>query len=446
MSDGHETSGPALPKEPIDTIKSPFQRFIHTETAGGVVLLLAAIAALVIANSVYGQGFDSFWRTIVGLRIGGTAWDFPLRHWINDGLVTLFFFVIGLEIKREIAHGELSNPRDAVLPIIAAVGGMVVPAGLYLALATGPQATSGWGVVMATDIAFVVGCLALLGKRVPDSLRIFVLALAIIDDIGAILVIAIGYSHGFHVIPFVGALVGFGVTVLMQWSGVRSVLAYWFIGLLTWAALHQSGIHPTIAGVALGLLTPVKPWVERDRLERFLEWAKSTAPSALERELGHQPESVRRKLARAAVESLSPQQRLEYALHPWSAFFVLPLFALANAGVTISLAGALDPIAVAIIIGLTVGKPLGIFGFTWLAVVCGLARKPGDISWPMLFAAGSLCGIGFTMALFIGNLAFDGGALQSAKFGILIASLISGGIGMGFLWALSRRSRATGSS
>lgn len=446
MSDTHETSGPALPKEPIDKITAPFQRFIRTETGGGGVLLLAAITALVIANSGYGQNFDSIWRTTVGFRIGDTIWDHPLRHWINDGLVTLFFFVIGLEIKREISHGELSNLSDAVLALFAAVGGMIVPAGLYLALATGPQAASGWGVVMATDIAFVVGCLALLGKRIPDSLRIFVLALAIIDDIGAILVIAIGYSHGFHVIAFVGALVGFGVTALMQWSGVRSMLSYWFIGLLIWAALHESGIHPTIAGVALGLLTPVTPWVERARLDRFLHWAMSTAPSEQETGLERIPKSVQRNLERAARESLSPLQRLEYALHPWSAYFVLPLFALANAGVAISVTGALDPIAFAIIIGLAVGKPLGIFGLAWLAVASGLARKPGDISWAMLLAAGSLCGVGFTMALFIGDLAFDGVALQSAKFAILIASLISGGIGMGCLWALTTTHRATESS
>ena len=388
-----------------------FSSFIRTEIGGGVVLLLAAIAALVIANSGYGPTFDTIWQTTVGFRISDTVWDHPLRHWINDGLVTLFFFVIGLEIEREIAHGELSNPSNAVLPIVAAVGGMIVPAGLYLAFATGPQAASGWGVVMATDIAFVVGCLALLGKRIPDSLRIFVLALAIIDDIGAILVIAIGYGHGFHVIPFVGALVGFGVTALMQWSGVRPVLAYWFIGLLTWAALHESGIDPTIAGVALGLLTPVTPWVGRGRLDWFLQWAERTASTEQEAGLERRPKSERRKLARAATESLSPQQRLEHALHPWSAFFVLPLFALANAGVAISVTGAFDPIAVAIIIGLAVGKPLGIFGLAWLAVAFGLARKPDDISWAMLFAAGLLCGIGFTMSLFIGNLAFDGASL-----------------------------------
>ncbi len=310
-----ETPRPAFPSEPIDRLVTPFQRFIHTEAAGGAVLLLAAIAALVIANSPFGPAFEAFWSTNVGLRIGGFSWDYSLRHWVNDGLVTLFFFVVGLEIKRELVSGELSKRGAATLPFAAAIGGMLVPAAVYLALVS--DAPQGWGVVMATDIAFVVGCMALLGKRVPDSLRIFVLALAIIDDIGAILVIGIGYSHGFHLLPFVAALLGLGVTALMQWLGVRPVVAYWVVGIFIWAALHESGIHPTIAGVALGLLTPTRSWVDETRLEQFLAWARQAAgpsevPSA------HKSESLRRAIARAARESISPQRRLENSVHPWS--------------------------------------------------------------------------------------------------------------------------------
>jgi Na+:H+ antiporter, NhaA family len=403
---------------------------------GGGVLLLAAITALVIAKSAFGPSFESFWTTTVGLRFGATVWEHSLRHWINDGLVTLFFFVVGLEIKRELVSGELSEPRVAALPVITAAGGMVVPAALYLALASGPQAGRGWGVVMATDIAFVVGCLALLGSRVPNSLKIFVLALAIIDDIGAILVIALGYSHAFHAMPLAGALLGLGITVLMQWLGVRAVMAYWLVGLLTWAALHESGIHPTIAGVALGLLTPVTALVDPNRLDWFLTWARHAAPVALE-ETEAKPKAVRQRLARAVKESISPQQRLEAGVHPWSAFFVLPVFALANAGVAISIASAFNPNTLAIIVGLTVGKPLGIFAFAWFAVEFGLARKPEDITWLMLLAAGLLAGIGFTMALFIANLAFQGDALEAAKLGILTASLISGVVGMVLLRTLS---------
>lgn len=432
----NDSPSPAFPRERIDAIATPFQRFIHTEASGGVVLLLAAIGSLIVANSALGATFDSLWSMKFGLRMGDLVWEHSLRHWINDGLVTLFFFVVGLEIKREFVEGELSAPGAAVLPLAAALGGMVVPAAIYLTLASGPQSSAGWGVVMATDIAFVVGCLALLGDKAPNSLRIFVLALAIIDDIGAILVIAVGYSHGFQAVPFAAALGGIGVSALMQWLGVRAMLPYWIAGIATWAALHESGIHPTIAGVALGLLTPTRPWVDTDRLNQFVGWARGDAP-----EPAVKSKSVRQKLALATRESLSPQQRLEDNLHPWSAFFILPLFALANAGVAVSASGAFDPITLAIIAGLVVGKPLGIFAFSWVAVTAGWARKPNDVSWPMLAGAGMLAGIGFTMSLFIANLAFDGGPLAAAKFGVLVASLIAGVSGMAMLWTLARGKR-----
>jgi NhaA family Na+:H+ antiporter len=421
---------PRFPTEPIDRFVTPFQRFIHTEAAGGAVLLMAAVAALVIANSALGPGFEAFWSMRVGLRFGDIVWERSLRHWINDGLVTLFFFVVGLEIKREIVLGELSKKGAIALPLAAALGGMLVPALIYLSIA--PETPSGSGVVVATDIAFVVGCMALLGKRIPDSLKVFLLALAIIDDIGAILVIGIGYGHGFHLAPFLLALAGLGVTAGMQWLGVRPVAVYWAIGILTWAALHESGIHPTIAGVALGLLTPVRPWVDATRLDHFLIWASGTM-GAEERRPGHEPVAVRRAVARAARESISPQQRLENSVHPWSAFVVLPLFALANAGVAIAPANPFDAITLGIIAGLAIGKPAGIFAFAWIAVTIGLARKPADVKWSQVLGGGMLAGIGFTMALFIANLAFEGAQLDSAKFGILVASLLSGVAGTAVL-------------
>ena len=427
---------PQFPQEPIDRFVTPFQRFIHTEAAGGAVLLVAAVAALCIANSPLGPDFESFWAKPIGLRFGDVVWEYSLRHWINDGLVTLFFFVVGLEIKREIVTGELSKKGAVALPFAAAFGGMLMPALIYLAIAS--HAPAGWGVVMATDIAFVVGSMALLGKRAPDSLRVFLLALAIIDDIGAILVIGIGYSHGFHLIPFLLALFGLSVTALMQWLGVRPVSAYWVLGFLTWAALHESGIHPTIAGVALGLLTPVRAWVNETKFDHFLTWARE-AMEPSDDASDQETEAVRRTVARAARESISPQRRLENSVHPWSAFVVLPLFALANAGVTITAVDPLDPITLGTIAGLAIGKPVGIFAFAWIAVVLGIARKPGDIGWPHVLGAGMLAGIGFTMALFIANLAFAGHALESAKFGILVASLIAGLAGMAMLVAVTRR-------
>ena len=423
---------PQFPKERIDRIVTPFDKFIHTEAAGGSVILLAALAALLIANSRFGPAFESLWMTPVGLRVGDVVWEHSLRHWINDGLVTLFFFVVGLEIKREVVAGELSKKGAVALPVAAAAGGMLVPALIYLAIA--PEHPSGWGVVMATDIAFVVGCMALLGKRIPDSLRVFLLALAIIDDIGAILVIGVGYSDGFHLIPFLLAVTGFCLTALMQWLGVRPVTAYWAAGFLVWAALHESGIHPTIAGVALGLLTPVKPWIDETRFDNFLTWARE-ARGAAQGDQDPSSESLRRAVARAARESISPQRRLENSVHPWSAFVVLPLFAFANAGVAITAVDLFHPITLGVMAGLAVGKPVGIFVFAWVAIWLGIARKPREIAWRHIFGAGMLAGIGFTMALFIANLAFAGAALESAKLGILLASLIAGLAGMVMLFA-----------
>jgi NhaA family Na+:H+ antiporter len=436
---------PSFPNERIDKFVTPANRFIHTEASSGVVLLLTAVAALIAANSVIGPQFESFWTTPVGFRFNGFVWEHSLHHWINDGLMTLFFFVVGLEIKREIVSGELSKKGAIVLPVVAALGGIVVPALIYLAIA--PHAPAGWGVVVATDIAFVVGCMALLGKRIPDSLRVLVLALAIIDDIGAILVIGVAYSHGFYLVPFLLALAGLVVTALMQWLGVRPVAAYWVVGILTWVAMHQSGIHPTIAGVALGLMTPVRPWVDETRFDHFLAWAKEAIEPA---DVAPNPESeyVRRAVARAAQESISPQRRLENSVHPWSAFVVLPIFALANAGVVIAAVDPTDEITIGIIAGLAIGKPIGILAFSWLAVTLGIARKPDDVGWPHLFGAGMLAGIGFTMSLFIANLAFTGTQLELAKFGILAASVISGLAGMAMLFLVTagdRRRREQGS-
>ena len=424
---------PELPATPIGAVARPLQRFIDTETTGATMLLLAAVTGLTIANTPISSDFNAFWQTPLGLRIGTAAWDYPLRHWINEGLLTIFFFVVGLEIKREIAQGELSGRGMVGLPVFAALGGMLVPAAIYLSVAP-DNATSGWGIVMATDTAFVLGVLSLLGRRVPSSLRAFVLALAIIDDIGAMFIIAVGYNHGFEPFAFVLAMAGVGSTALMRWLGVRWVIAYWFVGGLSWVALHESGIHPTIIGVAFGLLTPVTPWVDPTRLDRFLVWARRVETKSIQRTLEHKPTEVREKLARAAVESLSPEERLENVLHPWSAFLVLPLFALANTGVSISATASFNEATLAIVTGLVIGKPLGVFLFSRAAVAIRLAQKPDDVTWLMLLAAGVLAGIGFTISVFISQLAFDGDLLDSSKTGILIASMIAATVGLGLMW------------
>ncbi|HUO54952.1 MAG TPA: Na+/H+ antiporter NhaA [Rhodoblastus sp.] len=435
-------AAPEFPREPIQVIAPPLQRFLHTESASGLALLFATLLALTLANSPLAPSFDAIWRTHVALRLEDLSWDHSLRHWINDGLMTLFFFVVGLEIKRELVAGELRELRVAALPIAAAIGGMAVPAALYLALVSfvlppQPQAEDGWGVVMATDIAFAVGCMALLGRCVPASLRIFILALAVVDDIGAIVVIAAGYSQEISLLPVAAALGGLLVTSFIRWLGVRDMAAYWVVGVLTWAAMHESGVHPAIAGVVIGLVTPARPWIEHGLLNRFLSWALGVAPQDGGPDDAHKPKPVRKKLARAALESLSPLQRLEDTLHPWSAFLVLPLFALANAGIAISAAALIEPISIAIMAGLAIGKPVGVFAASWLAVTCGIARKSADVSWPMIAAAGMLAGIGFTMSLFIANLAFEGEALRSAKMGVLAASLVSALFGLILLWSVT---------
>lgn len=436
MSNVEGPDRPQFPSEPVDAVVTPVQRFIHTEVSGGLILLLATAVAMFAANSNLASSYQALWQVNIGLRIDGFVFEHSLRHWINDGLVTLFFFVVGLEIKRELVLGELSVPGALVLPAVAAAGGMIVPAALYLALASGPGASAGWGSVMATDIAFVVGCMALLGRRIPHSLYIFMLSLAIIDDIGAILVIAVGYSRD---IDFLALGLGGGglVTVaLMRWLGVRAQLAYWAVGVLTWLAVYESGVHPTVVGVALGLMTPARPWVDEARFDSFLDWGRKAEQP--EGPANAKPEVVHQRLARAAKESLSAQQQLEALLHPWTAFLVLPLFALANAGIAVSATTGLDSIALATAVGLAVGKPLGIVAFTWLAVVLKVGAKPRDVTWPMLLGAGMLAGIGFTMALFVAQIAFQDAALNSAKLGVLAGSVVSAIAGLGLLFVVGR--------
>jgi NhaA family Na+:H+ antiporter len=388
------------------------------------VLLVCTALALAAANSRFAEAWHAFFHLPVALRVGGLSLDWTLHHWINDALMAVFFFVVGLEIKREFAAGELSDPKKAALPIAAALGGMVVPAAIYLWLQLGRAGERGWGIPMATDIAFVVGCMALLGPRVPHGLKILILALAIVDDIGAIVVIALGYSAGIEPGPLAAAALGFGLCALLDRVGVRAVGAYLAIGAGIWLAFVLSGLHPTVAGVLLGLLTPASAFVAPDRFGAALARAAREL-----RERASLPEEERRELARAlesaARESVSPLERLEGALHPWVAFGIMPLFALANAGVRIEASELLHPVGVAVAAGLVLGKPIGILLASALFVKLGLARLPAGVGWPALAGGGCLAGIGFTMALFIAGLALEGELLDAAKIGILGGSLVS---------------------
>jgi len=425
---------PLLPREPIHRFVEPVTRFLHVEAASGVLLLACTAAALIVANSPAGDTYAAFWKTKVGFTVGDFAMVHSLKHWINDGLMALFFFVVGLEVKRELVHGELRDPRRAALPVAAALGGMVVPAAIFRALQGGGPAARGWGIPMATDIAFVVGCLAVLGPRVPRILRVLLLSLAIVDDIGAILVIAVGYTESVNLAMLALA----GVGLLAVWGlgriGVRSFGVYVLLGAVVWFGFHESGVHATIAGVLLGLLTPASTYLSQGTLSRLLRRADETLHGGAWPEMAHRADKVS-TLAGAVREAIPPLEYLEGRLHPWSSFVIMPVFALANAGVAFKAADFADPVAVAVMAGLVLGKPVGILLASILAVKLITRGLPAGLTWPALVGGGFLAGIGFTMALFIAGLALDGPALNAAKVGVLGASAVAAAAGVVLLLA-----------
>jgi len=424
MAHPAETKKP-LPREPVDAVIDPFKRFLHIESASGIVLLIAAITALVLANSPLGDGFLAFWKKKVGFTFGTFQVYHSLQHWINDGLMAIFFFVIGLEVKRELVMGELRDLRQAALPIAAATGGMIVPACIYLTLQYGAPGQSGWGITMATDIAFVVGCLAVLGSRIPNSFRVLLLSLAIADDIGAIIVIAIGYTESLSLTALVLAIIGIGIMLFLMWVGVRNIAIYLILMVLVWFGFHESGIHATIAGVIFGLLTPTKSWISEKQLGDIFQRTGHFLRGDGWGDTGERYTTLR-QTGIAARKSLSPLERFENELHPWVGFVIMPIFALANAGVSIQVSDITNPVATAVGLGLLAGKPIGIVFFSWLAVKIGLARLPVGINWGAITGGGFLAGIGFTMAIFIASLALEGALLDAAKVGILGGSALAG--------------------
>ena len=386
MSDASEFHD-LLPREPIHVIIEPIRRFLHIEATSGIVLIAATLAALIAANLPTGERFLAFWQTSVGLRFGSWQLELSLQNWINDFLMAIFFYVIGLEVKRELVKGELRDLRRAVLPIAAAVGGMIAPATVYLLLQHGAPGGRGWGIPMATDIAFVVGCMAVLGSRIPVGLRIMLLSLAIADDIGAILVIAIGYTGQLNWTALLLSGLGLAAIIACMKLGVHSLGVHLILSLGVWFELHASGIHATIAGVILGFLTPSKAWISERRLGRiiantilFMQGADWRSPTRRHAAL--------RQMERAARASISPLRRFEMVLHPWVAFVIMPIFALANAGVRIDGTAFVDPVALAVMLGLLIGKPVGIFLFSWLAVKTGFAKLPAGVGWPAILEGG----------------------------------------------------------
>ena len=408
-------------RRPGPVLIAPLREFLHTESAGGVVLVVAALVALVWANSPWSDAYQDLWHTELAISLGERTLDLDLREWVNDGLMAIFFFVVGLEIKRELVEGELRGIRRAALPALAAVGGMVAPALIYVAVNAGGVGARGWGIPMATDIAMAVGIVALLGSRVHPSLKLFLLALAIVDDIGAITVIAIFYSGHIDAGSLLIAVGLVLILVLVRLVGVRSTLIPLALGVGLWLALEESGVHATIAGVVLGLLAPTRPHIQRELVDVDVLTDISSARAA-------------RETASLARQSVSVVEWLEHVLHPWTSFVIVPLFALANAGITLSATAVSDAatsrVAIGVLLGLVVGKLVGISALTWMAVRLNIGVLPEGATGRSIAGIAAVAGIGFTVSIFVTDLAFDDPAIQNeAKVAILAAAVVAGGIG-----------------
>ncbi len=431
-------------RQTVDRLTRPVQRFIATEISGGLLLLLGLMVALAWANSPWEDAYHRLLGHHLALDLGFWGIDEPLEFWVNDVLMTIFFFVVGLEIKREAVAGELASLRHAVVPLAGAAGGMAVPALLYLAIVRGGPGADGWGVPVATDIAFALGVLMLAGSRVPFGLKVLLLGLAIADDVGGILIIAIFYSDGIAVGPLALAGGTLVLCVALRQSGIWYLPLYWVIGAVGWAATLESGIHPTIFGVALGLLAPWQSWRPQagfiGRMRALVARVREAYDPETQQATHEEQVAVSLAMADEAYAHVSPLDRLQKALSPFSAYVIAPLFAFANAGIPVdpsTLGDALrSPVAQGVFLGLVVGKPLGIVLAIRLAVTLG-ARLPAGVGWGSVVGVGAVAGIGFTVALFIAGLSFDNAALLTdAKLGILGASITAGVVGWLLLYLL----------
>ncbi|SKB50573.1 Na+/H+ antiporter NhaA [Dyadobacter psychrophilus] len=434
-----------MAKTPIDRVIKPVSKFIHQEYTSGIVLFLCVIAALIWVNSPFAESYHHVWETSLSVGFAGSTFDHPLHIWINDGLMAVFFFVIGLELKREFMAGELSSVKKASLPMVAALGGMLVPAFIYFLFNKGLDSASGWGIPMATDIAFALGLLSLSGKNIPTSVKVFLSALAVADDLGAVLVIAFFYTA--H-IEYSYLLFGAGFLILLVGGnllGIRHTLFYLLIGIAVWACFLFSGVHATIAGVLVAFTIPARTKINEK------EYLQEIHANAKEFEVAiplHGPlmtsdqHHIIEEIKRVSIDAQTPLQKIEYGLHPWVAFLIMPLFAIANSGMHIGsdfFSALINPVSAGVMVGLVVGKLVGVFGFTWVMVKIGIADLPRLVSWKHIFGVALLAGVGFTMSLFVTNLAFvDAQHIDAAKYGILLASLVSGAAGIVYLRSISR--------
>lgn len=422
-------------------VATPFEHFLHAQTTTGLVLMLMTVVALVLANTPLADTYAHFFHTNIDLNVGSWKLSHSLHHWINDGLMAIFFFIIGLEIKREILAGELSNIKVAILPILAAIGGMIFPALIYLMINSDGAGAGGWGIPMATDIAFAISALVLLGKRVPTALVTFLVALAIVDDLGAVLVIALFYTDTINMLPLVLAGVMFAIMISFNRFGIHAILPYFIVGLFMWFFMLESGVHATIAGVIAALSIPSKPkrtpvtFVDETKglLDEYQKYPVATD------HIIHENQKAVLQNIKDKIDSVgTPAARLEHGLHLPVALIVIPLFALANAGISIDFSSIgstiLQPVSFGIIAGLVFGKVIGIFGVSWLAIKMKIAKLPQNSSMSQIFGVAFLGGIGFTMSIFVADLAFVGNPelIFQAKVGILGASLFAGIFG--YIW------------
>ena len=418
----------------VTGLKDHAHSFIHTEEVGALILLAAAAFAVILANSPFSESYGAFWHTHILIETPLFHISEDLQHLVNDALMAIFFFVVGLEIKREILHGELSTFRRASLPVFAAIGGMAAPAFIYFLINPSGESAVGWGIPMATDIAFALGVLALLGRRAPTELRVFLLGLAVVDDLGAISVIAIFYTDTIHWESLgiaLAILVTIGVLVRV---GIRSLVVFIIMGFLVWYFFLESGIHATAAGVLLAILVPSRVNIDRRDEATLLDNLVHDLQMAIDTGDDQRAEMIVEEIEKVTQRAESPLERLETKTHPWVSLVILPIFALANAGITVTgdtLSAATDStITVGVVLGLLLGNPIGIFGITWIAVRLGIGQLPSGVTWSHILGVSFLAGIGFTVAIFISTIAFDdSGLVTQAKMGIFGASILAAVIG-----------------
>ena len=425
----------------FDRIATPFEHFLHAQTTTGLVLMLMTILALILANTPLTEAYVHFFHTKVDLQVGSWALSHTIHHWINDGLMAIFFFMIGLEIKREILVGELSDVKVAILPILAAIGGMVLPALIYLSINYGGEGAVGWGIPMATDIAFAISALVLLGKRVSPSLVTFLVALAIVDDLGAVIVIAVFYTDQIQFLPLILSGVSFAIMVVFNRFGIHMILPYFIVGLFMWFFMLESGVHATIAGVIAAMAIPSRPHqtpIDFSMHTKNLLDEYDNYPVATDHMMHEKQKALLLNIKDRIHAVGSPSARLEHDLHLPVALVVIPLFALANAGISINFSSIgetiMQPVSLGIIAGLVLGKVLGIAGVAWVAIKLGIAKLPEGATMSQIFGVAFLGGIGFTMSIFVADLAFLGNdtLIFQAKVGILAASLFAGLFG--YFW------------